>query len=777
MKNLKNISILCCLLLMAIVAQAQTISGKLVDGQQQPLAYANIVLQQSDSTFVTGTTSDEKGVFRFTKVKAGDYRLVISILGYQTTYMNLQGFVRSADLGTITMMEASETLDEVSVTANSIVKKIDKQIVFPTENQLKQSSSGYDLLAKLMLPDLQINPIQNQIKTVGGGNVEVRINDVKATQAQISSLRPSEILRIEYIDNPGIRYSGSNVEAVINYIVKRQLAGISGGIQGMNAVSTGFGNDNVYVKANVGKSEFGLDYFVSYRDYDTRYMDGYDTFSFPDGIKHERTLKPIIVPFGYTQQTIEASYNLTEPDKYVFNVLFTNEIFDTDKQDHSQRILETGKPDLTFFRHVEDHSYTPSFDIYYNRQLPNKQKITANVVGTYIGTDYLYDYKEWETEDDVLSHYDYSTDGNRYSLIGEGIYSKEWKHAVLNVGVKGNVAYTKNIYTGTNDKALRMHNNSLYGYVQLQGQWKKLSYVLGAGVQRQSFSESDNRFSFVTFRPSVSLSYPLFKNAQLRYSFFITPYTPSLSQLSDITQQQNDLEISRGNRDLTPYRVYSNRLTFSWNTKPVNIQLTGNYHYYDQPIMTSIYPVQAEDGSYLLEYASVNGKEHHNAGARLNVQWKLIPDYLTVSTYGGVNWYRSEGVDFSNEYTAWNIGFTLSANYKQFSLVAGADTRPKSLYGYSISYGEKNSYVQLTYSPHKNFSAGVACLYPFTPSGWTGGSRIVGNPYVQKKSWTHIKDNGNMFCLYFNWKFNSGRKYQSGRKTLNNSDRDSGIAK
>lgn len=432
---------------------------------------------------------------------------------------------------------------------------------------------------------------------------------------------------------------------------------------------------------------------------------------------------------------------------------------------------------MTFFKHIEDHNHTPALDIYYSRQLPRKQKITLNAVGTYIGTDYLYDYKEWETEEDILSHYAYSTDGKRYSLIGEGIYSKEWKHTVLTAGVKGNTAYTENFYTGTNDKNLRMHNNSIYGYVQLQGKWNRLSYVVGAGIQRQAFSESDNRFSFVSFRPSVSLSYPVFKNAQLRYSFFITPYTPSLSQLSDITQQNNNLEITRGNRDLNPYRVYSNRLTFSWNTKPVNVQLSGGYSYYHRPILTDIRPIQTEDDSYLVEYASVNGKEHHSVNARLNVTWKVIPDFLTISGYGGVNWYRSVGADFRNEYTAWSMGMTMNANYKQFSLVAGANTRPVSLYGYYLHYGEKYSYAQLTYNLNRNFSAGVACLYPFTPSGWTSGNRITGNTYVQKKNWTHIKDNGNMFCLYFNWKFNSGRKHQSGRKTLSNSDRDSGIVK
>lgn len=773
---MKKLFVIGCLCLAVCRIGAQNISGRLVDEKRTAVGYVNVVLQTTDSVFVTGTTSDEKGAFALTAPKAASYLVQLSSIGYETQVIRIDDLVKNRNLGTIVMTEASAMLGEVSVTASATVKKVDRQIVYPSEKQLKLSTSGYDLLARLMLPDLQVDPIQNTISTLNGGSVEVRINDVKATHAQVSALRPSEVVRVEYIDNPGVRYGDTNVGAVINYIVRRRTNGISGGIEGMNAVTTGFGNDNVYLKANSGKSEFGVDYFISYRNYDDRYSEGYDRFSMPDGTSHRRTLEPVSVPFGYTQQTIEASYNLTEPDKYVLNILFTDEIMGTGKQDFAQRIIETGQPDLTFFKHGEDHSNTPSLDVYYSLNLPRKQKLTANVVGTYIGTDYVYDYREYEVPEETLSHYAYSTDGKRYSLIGEAIYSKEWDKVVLSAGVKGNTAYTKNVYTGSEGKALHMHNSSLYGYLQLQGQWKKLNYMVGAGLMRQAFSESDNSFTYYTFRPSVSLSVPLLKNTQLRYSFSINPSTPSLSQLSDVTQQNNNLELTRGNRDLDPYRGYNNQLTFSWNTKRVNTQLTGSYYYYDSPIMTSIRPVQDDGGQYLLEYAYENGKSHQSAGGRLNVQWKIIPDVLNISAYGAVNWYRSEGADFSNEYTSWRGGVTLSAYYKQFALMAGASTRPKSLYGYYINYGEQNSYVQLTYT-YKTLTVGAACLYPFTPQGWTGGSRVTGSPYVEKKSWTHIKDNGNMFCLYFNWKFNSGRKYQGGRKTMNNKDSDSGIVK
>lgn len=58
-----------------ISLMAQNISGKLVDEAQQPLPYANVVLQTVDSAFVTGATTGEKGEFKLQKIVAGDYRL------------------------------------------------------------------------------------------------------------------------------------------------------------------------------------------------------------------------------------------------------------------------------------------------------------------------------------------------------------------------------------------------------------------------------------------------------------------------------------------------------------------------------------------------------------------------------------------------------------------------------------------------------------------------------------------------------------------------------
>lgn len=193
------------MLVVTMGIQAQTISGKLVDEKNEPLAYANIVLQQTDSTFVTGTTSDEKGGFRLSKVSEGHYRLVISILGYQTMYIDLEGFARSTNLGVFTLKDASQQLGEVTVTANGMVGTVDKKLVFPTTQQIKASANGVDLLGNLMLPRLSINPISNEIGTTDGGSVQFAINGRKASQQEVTALQPSDILRVELLEDPGLR--------------------------------------------------------------------------------------------------------------------------------------------------------------------------------------------------------------------------------------------------------------------------------------------------------------------------------------------------------------------------------------------------------------------------------------------------------------------------------------------------------------------------------------------------------------------------------------------
>ena len=75
-------------------AQAQanrSISGKLVDQvTEEPVPLANVrVLQQSDSTFVTGKASENDGAFTI-PVRSGEYIVHISFIGYHDIYQDVE---------------------------------------------------------------------------------------------------------------------------------------------------------------------------------------------------------------------------------------------------------------------------------------------------------------------------------------------------------------------------------------------------------------------------------------------------------------------------------------------------------------------------------------------------------------------------------------------------------------------------------------------------------------------------------------------------------------
>ena len=48
-------------------AQAQNLTGKVIDEKNMPLAYANVILQTADSVYLVGTTTNMDGKFALEK--------------------------------------------------------------------------------------------------------------------------------------------------------------------------------------------------------------------------------------------------------------------------------------------------------------------------------------------------------------------------------------------------------------------------------------------------------------------------------------------------------------------------------------------------------------------------------------------------------------------------------------------------------------------------------------------------------------------------------------
>ena len=115
----------------------------------------------------------------------------------------------------------SVQLQEVVVRGARVVNRTDGKLLFPSEEMTKSATSGYNLLKMLPLPNVKVDDVSESITAANSlvGAVQVRINDVEATSADILSLQPREVEKVELIDRPGVRYD-EGVGIVINIITR-----------------------------------------------------------------------------------------------------------------------------------------------------------------------------------------------------------------------------------------------------------------------------------------------------------------------------------------------------------------------------------------------------------------------------------------------------------------------------------------------------------------------------------------------------------------------------
>ncbi len=691
-------------------------------------------------------------------------------------------FCATASAQTDTLaVDTTLVLGEVTVNGMRTIQKVDRTLFLPTRKMARSSANGYDLLKLMMLPGLKVDPVQQTISSLRGGGVQVRINDVKAGTQDILALQPDEVIRVEYIENPGVRYSDTSLDAVINYIVKRRYSGYVGGVQAMQAFTTGFNNSNAYFKFNHKKSEFSFNYNFSYRDYDKRRYDETADYYFPDGTTRHREYRGYNTPFMYNTHDFQLGYNFAEPDKYTFNARFNINISNNPYRGVNQLAIETGQPDLYQYNKASSSGYTPSLDLYFSAKLPHRQSIVANVVGTYIHTDYDYLMRQYLFDQspsqsmlaDPINDYSYSTLGKKYSLITEAIYAKEFKKATLSAGGEFSISRTDNDYTGAVNTDALLNSNNLYLFAQLQGKFAWLNYQVGVGANRASIHQGDIGFEKWTFRPRLTLQTNAIKNVSIMLAGEVSQGVPSLSQLSDVRQQSSDMMAGDGNVNLKSYASYSTYFVCSWNLPLFSWWVNGGLAYAPDVIMSSYIPEQQADGTYLIVSRPENQRAMIQKWARMNFTLHAIKDVLDFSLYGAFQRYDSRGLTYRHTFNSWRYGIDASLMLGNWTVTADFYNTPKSYYGESMSGGENSSDLRVNYR-WKDLRVGLGAILVGYPHGYEYPGHTDSRYYKSHyKTW--IKDNGNMVYITLSYNFSHGRKYKAEQRKLNNADYDSGI--
>ena len=215
---------------LVVTAQAQNLTGKVIDEKNIPLAYANVILQTADSVYLAGTTTDVDG--KFALAKHENAKLInISFVGYSTVVKELT----SNHLGNIQLQPDAQLLGEVVVKGYlpKTQAKGDAMVTTVNGTVLEKAGTAEQLLDKIP----NVTAQNGEINVFGRGTPEIYINGRKVrNQQELDQLSSDNIKSVEVVSNPGARYDAS-VKAVIRIITKK----VSG---------EGFGIDNRAVVRN-----------------------------------------------------------------------------------------------------------------------------------------------------------------------------------------------------------------------------------------------------------------------------------------------------------------------------------------------------------------------------------------------------------------------------------------------------------------------------------------------------------------------------------------------
>ncbi|ARV16148.1 outer membrane beta-barrel protein [Polaribacter sp. SA4-12] len=205
-------------------AAQNTISGKIVDEQNQSLPFANIILHKIGSEEIPkGVISDDKGEYKIENISSGKYKIEISMLGFET--QNIKEFeLNTNKIFNFTLKEESQLLNEVVVKSKRpVIKQTAEKLIVDLEKSEMTNTSLQDVMRKI--PGVLVT--NNGISIAGNRGVRILINGKTTEYMDVETLLrdfPADnISKIEVVEQPGAEYEASGSGAIINIILKKNV--------------------------------------------------------------------------------------------------------------------------------------------------------------------------------------------------------------------------------------------------------------------------------------------------------------------------------------------------------------------------------------------------------------------------------------------------------------------------------------------------------------------------------------------------------------------------
>ncbi len=647
-------------------------------------------------------------------------------------------------------------LDEIVIEAPKVIRKSDMDVYHPSKSAVENAKNGMQLLNNLMIPTLSVSDALGSIQAAGQ-SVQVRINGRESTIDQVRALLPETIKRVEWIDNPGLRFGGANY--VLNFIVANPTVGGSFQGQARPALNQAWGFYMADAKFNNGRSQWEVYASCKLTENLEIYRDYKETFTRPDGTSLTRTETPRGGRLDNSLPYYFASYNYIKPDTPVFVAQLSDQQHLGNRTEyHGLLSLSDGTDDILLTERNGDKGNTPSLSLYLQQNFARKQMLVIDFnASMYIGNSWSDYIERSPAASSYLTdiHTDIKDRNLAYGI--EADYIKNWSNSRFTAGATYTANRNRSQYRNLDGSIFHQRQDKVYFFAEYFRRFGKWTATAGMGVQYTDFlfKESDRGNHTWSPRPKATVTYSLNQNHNFRLDFTSWQSTPSLAETNVVPQQLDGFQWRVGNQSLKTANSYM--LTFRYGFNLPRVSGSFGVRAFTSP--NAITPLLFWEGDRLITTYE-NSRGLQNLSFFIAPQIEIIPDWLVASGYVQYRMERMRGTGYDNRNNAWSGNASIQLMHWGFVLSGQYIRAQRDLWGEKISWDEDLNIIDLSYNLKSwQFAAGI--IMPF--GRYDQGSRSISK---WNRNEQHLRLNMRIPYVSISYNLQWGRQKRGAQKLV-----------
>lgn len=675
--------------LAAISAKAYQVKAVLADATGEGLPYVTYRLYNATDSLkaIVSDVTDDFGALDHQIAAAGDYRIEFSYVGMATRReaFSVSPDAPVADLGTITLSEASEQLQGITVTAQRplVVRQIDRIAYDVQADPATPTSTLQDVMRKVPMVTVDAD---GTIRVNGSTSFKIykngRPNNSMSRNAKdlFAALPASMIKRIEVITEPGAEYDAEGTTAILNIITNSNasIKGVLGNVALRYDTQCDYPGLNTWITSEIDKVTFNV--YGGFQDISERSTKTTTTnrFFYPDGSERDQDsfskFHGNLGFFGF-----DASY---QPD--TLN-LFTAELsgyaygINGDGNGFDQLFASNGALASSYRTNIlnSKNSYVDfnaAFNYQHNTHRPG-EKFTLSYLLSHTNQDTASDTYYLDCVNFSLPYTaniaDYNLKFFEHTIQGD--YSRQLGIHTLNFGIKGilrnNHSQNNFDYVGYRPEDLEFKHNTSIAAVYGQYTVRLNKVMLRAGLRYEyshleasypDGSGNDYSSDLNDVVPSAAISWQVDDANSLSFNYSTSISRPGISYLNPATIESPS-DISYGNPDLGSAARRSMKLNYSVIKRSFNVNFSVNYAMCNNGIAA----VKFLDDNHIVHSTYDNIGHSRSLSFNLYTRWSITPKTnFMINANADYNRFTQTGMELNRwTYSAFfRISQTLPAD-------------------------------------------------------------------------------------------------------------------